>query len=134
MDKVSMIDFSYNLLLNNDGALSLEEMVRELKIEREWTDEKAISILSQLNTQLTLDGRFVILADGKWDLRDRHLYELVNPVYSDFDFEEEIEAIEEDEEEDYDTLDKAIVEDEEEENSDKKTIESLIHITNENEI
>ena len=59
-------------------------------------------------TALSTDKRFILLDDGKWDLRSRHTSDKLIKVVEDEDDEEEIEEIKEEElneEEDFDSVD-----------------------------
>lgn len=125
----SMLEICLQELNEQKKSLSLEELVNKITQLRNWSDDERISVLSKLHTQLTMDGRFVILADGKWDLRINHPYDVVNPVHSDFDFDDDIELDEE--EEDYDTLETTIVKDEDEEED--EDVKKLVDINIEEE-
>ena len=61
-------------------------------------------------TSLTTDKRFILLDDGKWDLRSRHTSDKILKVIEDDDEDEDVEEIKEDDEQedtepDFDRID-----------------------------
>ena len=87
--------------------------------------------MAQFYTNLTMDGRFVILPDTKWDLRERHTFQFANPDYSDFELEEFIdEDIEEEleEEEEEELLGITEISDDEDDEAEDDDLKDLIFI------
>ncbi len=106
LDK-SMIEEAYEILNNNNGSLTFQELADKVAAALEMTEEEKKARLGALYTSLSLDGRFVTLTDNTWDLRSRHTYAKVhidvNDVYT--EVEETEEDSEENEEEDSDLKD-----------------------------
>ena len=97
-----------NLLLEEKGkqktADLFKKIIKLLELPESTFDEK----IGDYYTSLTTDKRFILLDDGKWDLRSRHTSDKVIKVMDDEDEEEEEEEeIEETEEDtqDYDSID-----------------------------
>ena len=96
-----------NILLEEKGkqktADLFKKIIKLLELPESTFDEK----IGDYYTSLTTDKRFILLDDGKWDLRSRHTSDKVIKVM-DEDEEEEEEETEEEEEvvtEDYDSID-----------------------------
>ena len=95
-----------NLLLEEKGkqktADLFKKIIKLLELPESTFDQK----IGDYYTSLTTDKRFILLEDGKWDLRSRHTSDKVIKVM-DEDDEEEEETEEELEEEtvDYDSID-----------------------------
>ena len=95
-----------NLLLEEKGKQNTADLfnkiIKLLELPEDTFDKK----IGDYYTSLTTDKRFILLEDGKWDLRSRHTSDKLIKV-DDEDDEEEEEEIEESEDEneiDYDSL------------------------------
>ena len=94
-----------NLLLEEKGkqktADLFKKIIKMLELPESTFDEK----IGDYYTSLTTDKRFILLEDGKWDLRSRHTSDKLIKVddEDDEDEEEEIE-VEEEEQDDYDSV------------------------------
>lgn len=94
MSNKSLIDYAHEVLEASKEPLSFKELFDKavslsgLELSKEETRHK----MSSLYTQLSLDGRFIILTDNNWDLRSRHVYSQVHididDAYSDEEGEE----------------------------------------------
>ena len=94
MSNKSLIDYAHEVLEASKEPLSFKELFDKavslsgLDLSKEETRHK----MSSLYTQLSLDGRFIILTDNNWDLRSRHVYSQVHididDAYSDEEGEE----------------------------------------------
>lgn len=94
MSNKSLIDYAHEVLEASKEPLSFKELFDKavslsgLELSKEETRHK----MSNLYTQLSLDGRFIILTDNNWDLRSRHVYSQVHididDAYSDEEGEE----------------------------------------------
>ena len=88
-----------NLLLEEKGgqntATLFKKIIKLLELPEETFDKK----VGDYYTSLTNDKRFILLEDGKWDLRSRHTSDKIIKVVEDDD-DEEIEEVKDDEEED----------------------------------
>lgn len=95
----SMIDIAYSIVEEKSEALSFSGLLREVGDRLGLTDEEAIDRAGTFYTDLTMDGRFVILPNNFWDLKKRHcsadFHIDMNAVYSEVDEgDEEIGASE----------------------------------------
>ena len=97
-----------NLILEEKGcqntAALFKNIIKLLDLPESTFDQK----IGDYYTSLTTDKRFILLEDGKWDLRSRHTSDKIVKVI-DEDEEEEIEEIKDEEDEDiedsFDTVD-----------------------------
>ncbi len=94
-----------NLLLEEKGkqktADLFKKIIKLLDLPESTFDQK----IGDYYTSLTTDKRFILLEDGKWDLRSRHTSDKLIKVEDEEDEEEEEEIdLEEEQEEDYDTV------------------------------
>ncbi len=96
-----------NLLLEEKGkqktADLFKKIIKLLELPESTFDQK----IGDYYTSLTTDKRFILLEDGKWDLRSRHTSDKIIKVMDEDDEEEEETEEEELEEEtvDYDSID-----------------------------
>ena len=81
-----------NLLLEEKGgqntATLFKKIIKLLELPEETFDKK----VGDYYTSLTNDKRFILLEDGKWDLRSRHTSDKIIKVVEDDD-DEEIEEV-----------------------------------------
>jgi DNA-directed RNA polymerase subunit delta len=131
LEQMSLTDIALELLKDNTEKYTFIDLFNLIAGVLEFSDEERESKLGIFYTSLTLDGRFVILSDGSWDLRVRHKFEQVNPDFSDFDIEDDI--IEEEEDEDEIIPDIAKKQDDEDDYDDKEDIKRLV-VVDEDEI
>ena len=86
-----------NLLLEEKGKQStpdlFKKIIKLLDLPESTFDQK----IGDYYTSLTTDKRFILLEDGKWDLRSRHTSDKVIKV--DDEEDEDIEQVEEEEQE-----------------------------------
>lgn len=87
-----------NIILEEKGAQNtatlFKKIIKLLELPESVFDEK----IGDYYTSLTTDKRFILLDDGKWDLRSRYTSDKVVKIV-DEDEEEEIEESKEEEEE-----------------------------------
>lgn len=95
MVRKSMLDCAYEILKNSDKPISFKELVELVSKELEMSKEEVDARISQFYTNLSLDGRFVVLQDNYWELRERVPFEKVhidmNDAYNDVEEAEEDE-------------------------------------------
>ncbi len=122
--KDSTLMIAEQILKAKKKPMDVQTLFAEVAKVKEFTEEEKNDSIGQFYTYLTVDGRFIILSDGTWDLRDNHPYDLVNTISTDFDlFDDENEDEEDD---DYEALEVIVVTDEEEIEKEKKNIKDLI--------
>ena len=96
-----------NLLLEEKGKQKTADLFKKIIKLLELPESTFDAKIGDYYTSLTTDKRFILLEDGKWDLRSRHTSDKVIKVM-DEDEEDDEEETEEEEEvvtEDYDSID-----------------------------
>ncbi len=131
MNKISTIEVSFDILKKEKGSLDIKALFDKACKVIEIDENEYYDRLALFHTHLTMDGRFVILADGTWDLRENHPFEVANIASTDFELDIEDEF--EEDEEDYEGLEVTVASDEDDEdgNSDKDQIKDIIGIVQE---
>lgn len=127
----SNLEVAYDLMLNRE-AMAFQDLWSEICQIQGYSEEEAKDKIGKFYTNLFMDGRFVVLSDNKWDLRDRYAFEKIhidmNECYPKDDEqeakEEEVKELsseeEEDDESENEENDELEEEDEEESFSTKK--------------
>ena len=115
-----------NLLLEEKGeqntANLFKKIIKLLELPESVFDQK----IGDYYTSLTTDKRFILLDDGKWDLRSRHTSDKIIKIVDEED-DEDLEAINEEEEEEeereeFDSMDS----DDDIDNSDDGDLKDLV--------
>ena len=94
MSNKSLIDYAYEVLESSKEPVSFKVLFdKAVALSKlELTPDEIRHKMSSLYTQLSLDGRFIILTDNNWDLRSRHVYAQthidIDDAYSDDEVEE----------------------------------------------
>lgn len=83
----SLLDVAYEEIQKAKTSMNFQDLFAAVAKSLEMNDDEKKAHIGRFYTDLTLDGRFVALTDGVWDLRARHTYDKVhidvNDVYSD---------------------------------------------------
>lgn len=118
MSNKSLLDYAYEVLLNSKDPISFRELFEKAVAlsGQEFSPEELRHKMSSVYTQLSLDGRFIILTDNNWDLRSRHVY---SQVHIDMD-----DAYSDDEGEEYDAEEAELLREELGEAEEKDDVES----------
>jgi len=130
----SFVDIALLILQEKTSPQSLVEITDEIIEKLDYDKDKAYDKIASFYTQLTIDGRFVILNDGKWDLRERHTHDVLkldsNTFELDLDLYDENLIIDNEEEEEYDSIDPTIIKnDDDDAYDDKEDIKNLVVIS-----
>ena len=80
-----------NMLLEEKGAMNTVELFREITTLLELPNSVFENKIGDYYTTLTTDKRFIMLEDGKWDLRDNHTSDKVVIIHENDDEDEEQE-------------------------------------------
>ena len=72
MQVLSYEDLTYNILKENKTTMTTPEIFKEICSLLNYSDDMYADKIGDYYTSLTLDKRFVMLDDGKWDIRDHH--------------------------------------------------------------
>ena len=84
-----------NMLLEERGAMNTAELFKEIVNLLGLSNSVYENKIGDYYTTLTTDKRFIMLEDGKWDLRDNHTSDKVVVIN---EVEEEEEELDEEEE------------------------------------
>lgn len=103
IEALSYTDLTCILLTENKKPMSTAEIFKKICEILGYSDAEYSEKIGDYYTSLTIDKRFVLLDDAKWDLRKNHAVELkVEDDEEEETEEEEIENNEEEEETDED--------------------------------
>ncbi len=97
-----------HLILEEKGGQNTADLFKRIIKLLELPESIFDNKIGDYYTALTTDKRFIILEDGKWDLRSRHTSDKIVKVSEEDDDDEDIEDIkdtEEESEELYDSID-----------------------------
>ena len=103
LELLSYTDMTYQLLGENKKPMTTPEVFKKICDLLDYSEEDYQSKISDYYTSLTIDKRFILLDNGKWDLRDHHAVELLLNDDEDENYDEveeddeELEEVEEDE-------------------------------------
>lgn len=98
MSNKSMIDHAYAVLEKSKEPIAFRDLFSKVVAEGgyELSESEARAKMSSLYTQLSLDGRFLILTNNTWDLSSRHVFDQkhidMEEAYSDVEEGEEYDA------------------------------------------
>lgn len=95
-----------NLLLEEKGKQTTPDLFKKIIKLLELPESTFDAKIGDYYTSLTTDRRFLLLDDGKWDLRSRYTSDKIIKVdeeEDDEDIEEVVSDDEEDEDEDFDS-------------------------------
>lgn len=103
LELMSYTDLTYMLLKENKKSMNTPTIFKEICRLLDYSDDEYVNKIGDYYTSLTIDKRFVLLANNEWDIRDNHSIEIVlddDDEIEEVEEEEEIEEVEEDEETD----------------------------------
>ncbi|MBO5376157.1 MAG: DNA-directed RNA polymerase subunit delta [Bacilli bacterium] len=102
-----------NMLLEEKGAMNTADLFKKITTLLELPSSAFEKKIGDYYTTLTTDKRFLLLEDGKWDLRNRHTSDkvIIPTDQDDEDEEEELEVKEEQEEDMTDDYDSTVSDD-----------------------
>lgn len=108
LEILSYTDLTYMLLKENNKPMNTPSIFKEICNLLGYSEDDYASKIGDYYTSLTIDKRFVLLDDAKWDVRDHHSVEIVLDDEEEEESTEESEEVEEaeteEEEEDIDTV------------------------------
>ena len=127
LELLSNKDIAELILENSKRTLNTADLFRKIMKLLELPESTFEAKIADFYTALATDKRFILLDNGKWDLRSNHTSDKVIKVISDEDEEEEEEEDEKDEDEDSsdEDLDEDSYDDKEDDVYDDETNEEL---------
>lgn len=118
MKEGSMIETAIAVLEQRKEPMRFVDLWREVKLTLDIAPEEEEDRIGHFYTDISLNGKFVVLADNTWDLRSRHTYDKVHIdvkyVYTDVDEDSGQDAEDIEEEKEYNQSVGGIIADEEE--------------------
>ena len=86
-----------NILLEEKGAMNTKDLFKMITDLLGLPTSVFETKIGDYYTTLTTDKRFILLSDGKWDLRDRHTSDKIAIAVDDEDDSDEIDMQDEEE-------------------------------------
>ena len=125
LELLSNKDIAELILQNSKRTLNTADLFKKIIKLLELPDSVFESKIADFYTSLATDKRFILLANGKWDLRVNHTSDKIIKVTADDDEEEEEEEEKEEEDTLSDELEEDNFDDTDEEEYDEETNEEL---------
>ena len=72
LETLSYTDIAYYLIKNNKKTRTTGELFKEVASLLKMDDEERLELIGDFFTSLTIDRRFILLSDKKWDLKENH--------------------------------------------------------------
>lgn len=95
------IDVAYNILLEERNGLTFKSLWAKVKETLGYDEKMALRKQSQFYTDLSLDGRFVSLAENVWNLKIHCKYDDVAVKEEEYEDSEDVDDEEELDENEY---------------------------------
>lgn len=92
LEKLSHLDIAYYLIKEDKEAKTTIELLKEICSLLKIGETQFKNMIGDFYTSLTVDKRFLLLEDGKWDLKENHSVKIV--VEDELDELEGIDVIE----------------------------------------
>lgn len=95
LEKMSHLDIAYSIIKYNKEPKTTIELLKNICTLLKYNDSMYESLIGDFYTSLNLDKRFILI-DGKWDLSEKHV---VNVIIEDEldEYEEDMEELEDEE-------------------------------------
>ena len=122
LESLSSKDVAYMILENSKRKLNTADLFKKVITLMELPESTFEKKVADFYTSLSTDKRFILLENGKWDLRNNHTSDKVVKV-SDEDKEDEDEELAE--KEDEEEIEEDNYDDTEDEDYDEETNEEL---------
>ena len=97
LELLTYTDLSEMILLENKKAMNTPSIFKEICNLLGLSDSDYTNKIGDFYTSLTTDKRFLLLEGAEWDLKDRHVIDIVVEDDDESEIEEDEEEIEEDE-------------------------------------
>lgn len=126
LELLSNKDIAALLLEDSNKPFNTADLFKKIIKLLELPESSFEAKIADFYTALATDKRFILLDNGKWDLRNNHTSDKVLKIKIDDEDEEEYEEKEEDEEDNsYDDIEEDSYDDTEDEEYDEETNEEL---------
>ena len=126
LELLSNKDIAELILQNSKRTLNTADLFKKIMKLLELPESTFESKIANFYTSLATDKRFILLENGKWDLRSNHTSDkVIKVIADDEEEEEEEEEVEDDDTSMSDELEEDNFDDTEEEEYDEETNEEL---------
>jgi DNA-directed RNA polymerase subunit delta len=103
LESLSYLDIAYKLLKQDKKTMTTIELFKEICSLLKFSDKQYENLVGDFYTSLTVDKRFLLLENGKWDLKENHSVKIiVEDELDDLDGLDTIEDIDEEVDEEKD--------------------------------
>ncbi len=89
-----LIELAYEILKNSSSSLEFKDLWNKVIKEANLNADKAVELISDFYSDLSLDNRFAGIEKTKWDLRERRTSKEIIVDTSNLLIDEEEEALE----------------------------------------
>lgn len=97
-----MVDIAFEILKETNQPQNFRDLMNQIAALRNMSEEEMMKMIAQVYTEVNIDGRFVCLGDNIWGLKRWYPMETVEethesgkkkkvPLDDDFDYDEEVE-------------------------------------------
>lgn len=69
LSEMALVDIAYEILVETKRPYNFRELMDEISILRNLSDEEKMGIIAQVYTEVNIDGRFVCIGDNTWGLK-----------------------------------------------------------------
>ena len=125
LELLSNKDIAYMILEESKRKLNTADLFTKIMKLLDLPESVFEKKIADFYTALSTDKRFILLDNGKWDLRSNHTSDKVIKIADEDDEEEEVEEEEDDEDKPEDELEEDSFDDTEDEDYDEDTNEEL---------
>ncbi len=125
LELLSNKDIAYMILEESKRKLNTADLFTKIMKLLDLPESVFEKKIADFYTALSTDKRFILLDNGKWDLRSNHTSDKVIKIADEDDEEEEVEEEEDDEDKQEDELEEDSFDDTEDEDYDEDTNEEL---------
>lgn len=87
LELLSYTDMAYEILRKSKECKSTVGIFKEIASLLEMSEDEYAATIGDFYTTLTTDKRFLALANGQWDLKERHSTKIVIDDEDDFEIE-----------------------------------------------
>lgn len=122
LESLSSKDVAYMILENSKRKLNTADLFKKVITLMELPESTFEKKVADFYTSLSTDKRFILLENGKWDLRNNHTSDKVVKVSDDDEEDEDEELAEKEDEEE---IEEDNYDDTEDEDYDEETNEEL---------
>lgn len=133
LEAMSYDDIAYQILLESNKKLKINELFKQVCDLLELSENEYIEKLADFFEVLSTDQRFIMLANGFWDIKAKHSAKVVLELEDDDDLVSEALDEELDEEDEAEEEEEKIFYDEDDTDDDDDDLKNFVIIDDEDE-